>query len=162
MGVSTTHRINLSMWIVIYSFSDTYYVWAACDETPDKSDGQNVLYGTQITLCWALFHGFCSFVLRHLRPVNEVKLITPIKLHQIFICDETCFSWDQPLAFAFLLFHLWWHVKKSDFVLHHGFQTPRKRRKRSASCLVLLSVSRCLDPVVKHESIVLDILHEKV
>ena len=31
MGVSTTHRINLSMWILIYSFSDTYYVWAACD-----------------------------------------------------------------------------------------------------------------------------------
>ena len=30
MGVSTTHRINLSMWILIYSFSDTYYVWAAC------------------------------------------------------------------------------------------------------------------------------------
>ena len=21
---------NLSMWILIYSFSDTYYVWAAC------------------------------------------------------------------------------------------------------------------------------------
>ena len=29
MGVSTTHRINLSIWILIYSFSDTYYVWAA-------------------------------------------------------------------------------------------------------------------------------------
>ena len=40
MGVSTTHRINLSMWIFyilfyiikIYSFSDTYYVWAACEK----------------------------------------------------------------------------------------------------------------------------------
>ena len=32
MGVSTTHPINLSMWILIYSFSDTYYVWAACDQ----------------------------------------------------------------------------------------------------------------------------------
>ena len=32
MGVSTTHRIyNLSMWILIYSFSNTYYVWAACE-----------------------------------------------------------------------------------------------------------------------------------
>ena len=30
MGVLTTHRINLSMWILMYSFSDTYYVWAAC------------------------------------------------------------------------------------------------------------------------------------
>ena len=30
MGVSTTRRINLSMWISIYSFSDTYYVWVAC------------------------------------------------------------------------------------------------------------------------------------
>ena len=30
MGVSTTHRISLSMWILIYSFSDTYHVWAAC------------------------------------------------------------------------------------------------------------------------------------
>ena len=105
------------------------------NETPDKTDSQNVLYGTQITLCWALFHDFCSFVLRHLCSVNEVKVITPIKLHQIFICDETCFSWDQTLAFAFLLFHLRWHVKKSDFVLRHGFQTPRKRRKRSASGL---------------------------
>ena len=28
MGVSTTHCINLSMWILMYSFSDTYYVWA--------------------------------------------------------------------------------------------------------------------------------------
>ena len=35
MGVSTTHRINLSMWILIYSFSDTYYVWAACDLLSD-------------------------------------------------------------------------------------------------------------------------------
>ena len=33
IGVSTTHRIYLSMWILIYSFSDTYYVWAACGET---------------------------------------------------------------------------------------------------------------------------------
>ena len=33
MGVSTTHGINLSMWILIYSFSDTYYVWAACAYT---------------------------------------------------------------------------------------------------------------------------------
>ena len=32
MGVSTTHRNNLSMWIFIYSFSDTYYVWAACGQ----------------------------------------------------------------------------------------------------------------------------------
>ena len=31
--VSTTHGINLSMWILIYSFSDTYYVWAACDSS---------------------------------------------------------------------------------------------------------------------------------
>ena len=30
MEVSTTHRINLSIWILIYSFSDTYYVWAVC------------------------------------------------------------------------------------------------------------------------------------
>ena len=30
MGVSTTHRINLSMWKLILSFSDTYYVRAAC------------------------------------------------------------------------------------------------------------------------------------
>ena len=31
MGVLTTHRINLSMWILIYSFSDTYYIWATCE-----------------------------------------------------------------------------------------------------------------------------------
>ena len=38
MGVSTTHRINLSMWILIYSFSDTYYVWAACVDSRSKVD----------------------------------------------------------------------------------------------------------------------------
>ena len=30
-----TRRINLSMWTFIYSFSDTYYVLAACDLTDD-------------------------------------------------------------------------------------------------------------------------------
>ena len=33
MGVSTTRRNNMSMWILIYSFSDTYCVWAACGLT---------------------------------------------------------------------------------------------------------------------------------
>ena len=40
MGVSTTHRINLSMWILIYSFSDTYYVWAACANINERSAGK--------------------------------------------------------------------------------------------------------------------------
>ena len=50
----------------------------------------------------------------------------------------------------FLLFHLRRHVKNSGFVLHHGFQTPRNRWKHSACGLVLSSVSRCLEPVMKH------------
>ena len=39
MGVSTTHRINLSMWILIYSFSDTYYIWDACGWTKEANKG---------------------------------------------------------------------------------------------------------------------------
>ena len=35
-------------------------------------------------------------------------------------------------------------------MLHHGFQTPRKQWK------VLSSVSRCLEPVMKHEARVFD------
>ena len=39
MGVSTTHRIyNWSVWILIYSFSNTYYVWAACVQYSLESD----------------------------------------------------------------------------------------------------------------------------
>ena len=40
--------------------------------------------------------------------------------------------------------------KKLDFVLHHGFQTPRNKWKQTAYCLVFSSVSRCLEPVMKH------------
>ena len=43
MEVSTTHRINLSMWILIYSFSDTYYVWAACAIIGRALGGSTVL-----------------------------------------------------------------------------------------------------------------------
>ena len=50
----------------------------------------------------------------------------------------------------FLLFHLRRHVKNSGFVLHHGFQTPRNRWKHEAAGLVLSSVSRCLESVMKH------------
>ena len=42
MGVSATHRINLSMWILIYSFSDTYYVWATCDDRGEKNRLRNL------------------------------------------------------------------------------------------------------------------------
>ena len=50
MGVSKTHRINLSMWILIYSFSDTYYVWAACG--PEV----NFLVHLQSFACKIFFH----------------------------------------------------------------------------------------------------------
>ena len=50
----------------------------------------------------------------------------------------------------FLLFHLRRHVKNSGFVLHHGFQIPRNRWKHEACGLVLPSVSRYLEPVIKH------------
>ena len=50
----------------------------------------------------------------------------------------------------FLLFHLRRHVKNSGFVLHHGFQIPRNKWKHSACGLVLSSVSRYLEPVIKH------------
>ena len=40
--------------------------------------------------------------------------------------------------------------KKLDFVLHHWFPTPRNKWKQSAYCLVFSSVSRCLEPAMKH------------
>ena len=30
------------MWILIYSFSDTYYVWAACDDRGEKNRLRNL------------------------------------------------------------------------------------------------------------------------
>ena len=45
----------------------------------------------------------------------------------------------------FLLFHLRRHVKNSGFVLHHGFEIP------AFICF--------LEPVLKHEARVFDILH---
>ena len=52
MGVSTTHRINLSMWILIYSFSDTYYVWAACDKK--KACAGKFGYQLRLNVVWSL------------------------------------------------------------------------------------------------------------
>jgi len=59
-----------------------------------------------------------------------------MKHPQVFIWDETCFSSEIK---HFLLFHLRRHVKKSGFVLHHGFQTPRNRWK-SISIDILLEM----------------------
>ena len=90
--------------------------------------------------------------------VRWMNLDTPMKHqmkhHQVFIWDETCFSSEiKHLHFNeinFLLFHLRRHVKNSGFVLYHGFQIPRNRWKHSACGLVLSSVSRYLEPVIKH------------
>ena len=53
MGVSTTHRINLSMWILIYSFSDTYYVSAACATSgfPLNNNNNSKLINEAGSLC---------------------------------------------------------------------------------------------------------------
>ena len=51
MGVSTTHRINLSMWILIYSFSDTYYVWAACGVTRLQVFTAQTVHGSGVHTC---------------------------------------------------------------------------------------------------------------
>ena len=73
MGVSTTHRINLSMWILIYSFSDIYYVWAACGA------GDRSVYGHLITkfsrmgrLLHFLTHG--APLARFAREISAIKL----------------------------------------------------------------------------------------
>ena len=50
MGVSTTHRINLSMWILIYSVSDTYYVWVACGLQP-SANGRNIALANNSQHC---------------------------------------------------------------------------------------------------------------
>ena len=64
MGVSTTPRINLSMWILIYSFSDTYYVWSACGVTYKN------LYGKKT-------YNFCN--LRKWKNFNK-KQLTLLKM----------------------------------------------------------------------------------
>ena len=126
----------------------------------DNVKQKTSLFRVQGKICWALFHRFCSFVSRHLCPVNEVKLM-PIKHHQILICNETFFLRSNTCICIFIVsFEM--TCQKIGLRALSGFQTPRKRRMRLASGVVLLFVSRCLDPVMKHESIVLDILHEKV
>ena len=45
----------------------------------------------------------------------------------------------------FLMYHLRRHVKISGFILHHGFQTTQ-----NGYGFVLSSVTRCLEPVMKH------------
>ena len=72
MGVSTTHRINLSMWILIYSFSDTYYVWAACGfykENVSLLTGARISFlGYRFLISLTVFGLFCyhccHFVIR--------------------------------------------------------------------------------------------------
>ena len=43
------------------------------------------LFSVQGKICFVLFHGFCAFVLRHLRPVQEVNAQTPSHPLQPFI-----------------------------------------------------------------------------
>ena len=43
------------------------------------------LFSVQGKICLVLFHGFCAFVLRHLRPVQEVNAQTPSHPLQPFI-----------------------------------------------------------------------------
>ena len=54
MGVSTTHRINLSMWILMYSFSDKYYVWAACDIKRNAIPRLSLVQENDLILCCVL------------------------------------------------------------------------------------------------------------
>ena len=67
MGVSTTHRINLSMWILIYSFSDTYYVWAACEAS-------DVLYS--VTTYMRFFPSYPHRTPSKRKIVNDLRLIS--------------------------------------------------------------------------------------
>ena len=46
-------------------------------DTNDVKQKTSLLY-VQGKICLVLFHGFCSFVLRHLCRVNEVNDETPI------------------------------------------------------------------------------------
>ena len=50
--------------------------------------------------------------------------------------------------------------QKRGRVLYHWFQIPRNRWKHEAAGRVLSSVSRYLEPVMKHEARVFDILHQ--
>ena len=82
----------------------------------------------------------------HLGQVDKSWYLTKhqVKHHQ-------CNTRENVSLHYFLLFHLRRHVKNFGFVLHQGeFQTPRNRWKHSAYDLVLASVSRCLELVMKH------------
>ena len=99
MGVSTTRRINLSMWILIYSFSDTYYVWAACGiharriATSSGNLWKRILGSFFLFLAWILHskttqcgillqiyreHGNRATILRHhpREPCAPIKMAT--------------------------------------------------------------------------------------
>ena len=63
---------------------------------------------------------------------------------------EHVFNLRSNTCICFLIVSFEKTCKKLDFVLHHGFQTPRNKWKQSAYCLVFSSVSRCLEPVMMH------------
>ena len=46
---------------------------------------QKTSLSVQGKICLVLFHGFCAFVVRHLRPVQEVNAQTPSHPFQPFI-----------------------------------------------------------------------------
>ena len=69
MGVSTTHRINLSMWILIYSFGDTYYVWAACGiyKQNTRTYTQSAAENSQFQFCLTITEQFSPLYLEEMK-----------------------------------------------------------------------------------------------
>ena len=98
MGVSTTHRINLSMWILIYSFSDTYYVWAACGKRWKTTIG--LISKSNFARAAHLF--FCTFLCRCFarlqRETSRNFLVTRFMEEMSYVFPFTFFSAHFHLA----------------------------------------------------------------
>ena len=86
MGVSTTHRNNLSMWILIYSFSDTYYVWAACD--------MGLKFPTFFTSIVHVHHNLTKTAYHVEHHINLVELLRSDKAVSITILVHFCYPTD--------------------------------------------------------------------
>ena len=82
----------------------------------------------------------------------ELMLRNMASLHR---CINYCsFIWggqkQKSLSLRiFLLFRLRSHLKDLCFGFHQGFQTPRNYKNNRPCSLVLSSVSRCLEPLMK-------------
>ena len=68
---------NLTNWQFVQTVASKLQSKPRVVDTNDVKQ-KNSLFSVQGKICLVFFHGFCSFVLRHLCRVNEVNDQTPI------------------------------------------------------------------------------------